>query len=240
MGIASFPSVASPIKSIQRGSAASAGSIVISSVRVSRTTVSSFSTAASGTVAATGTVASGTSNASGYASKFGFSSTLGTVDITQNQASGAHPSSLVDQSDTVYAIANYNVQTGATYNTENFYNAAVYTPGNYVPGNYAYSNYNVRYGSMPTYYNSPYSNSPTYTPEAYAYSNYFATSYNANTANYNTYYVAKPLTGSYTNSAVAISGGSTNLVSAVNGAYLSDSTTLVVTGPCRYEVVEYY
>jgi hypothetical protein len=36
-----------------------------------------------------------------------------------------------------------------------------------------------------------------------------------------------------------ISGGSTTLVAGVNGAYLSNSTTLVVTGPCRYEVVEY-
>lgn len=37
----------------------------------------------------------------------------------------------------------------------------------------------------------------------------------------------------------AISGGTTSLTSAVNGVYLSNSTTLVATGPCRYEVVEF-
>lgn len=36
-----------------------------------------------------------------------------------------------------------------------------------------------------------------------------------------------------------VSGGSTNLTSAVFGVYLSDSTTLVATGACRYEVIEY-
>jgi hypothetical protein len=36
-----------------------------------------------------------------------------------------------------------------------------------------------------------------------------------------------------------LSGGSTNLMAGVYGAYLSSSTNLVVTGPCRYEVVEY-
>jgi hypothetical protein len=40
--------------------------------------------------------------------------------------------------------------------------------------------------------------------------------------------------------ATNLSGGTTNLVAGVNGAYLSSSTNLVVTGPCRYEVVEYY
>jgi hypothetical protein len=37
-----------------------------------------------------------------------------------------------------------------------------------------------------------------------------------------------------------ITGGSTNVTSAAYGAYLSGATSLVVTGPCRYEVVEYY
>jgi hypothetical protein len=38
----------------------------------------------------------------------------------------------------------------------------------------------------------------------------------------------------------SISAGATDLVTAVYGAYLSNSTTLVVTGPCRYEVVEHF
>jgi hypothetical protein len=35
------------------------------------------------------------------------------------------------------------------------------------------------------------------------------------------------------------SGGSTNIVTAVFGVYLSNATTLVATGACRYEVIEY-
>ena len=35
------------------------------------------------------------------------------------------------------------------------------------------------------------------------------------------------------------SGGSTNITTAVFGVYLSDATTLVATGACRYEVIEY-
>lgn len=34
------------------------------------------------------------------------------------------------------------------------------------------------------------------------------------------------------------SGGTTTLLTAVNGAHLSNGTTLVVTGPCYWEVVE--
>jgi len=40
--------------------------------------------------------------------------------------------------------------------------------------------------------------------------------------------------------ATNLSGGSTSLTSAVYGIYLVDSTTITATGPCRYEVVEYY
>jgi hypothetical protein len=40
--------------------------------------------------------------------------------------------------------------------------------------------------------------------------------------------------------ATNLSGGTTNLIAGVNGAYLSSSTNLVVTGACRYEVVEYF
>jgi hypothetical protein len=43
-----------------------------------------------------------------------------------------------------------------------------------------------------------------------------------------------------TTNAQTFSGGSTNLVMQNSGAYLSNSTTLVATGPCRYEVIEYY
>jgi hypothetical protein len=38
----------------------------------------------------------------------------------------------------------------------------------------------------------------------------------------------------------SISGGTTSLTTAVYGVYLVDSTTIFATGPCRYEVVEYF
>jgi hypothetical protein len=41
------------------------------------------------------------------------------------------------------------------------------------------------------------------------------------------------------NSSATISGGTTNLVAAVVQGYLSDSTSLVVSGACRWEVVEF-
>ena len=39
--------------------------------------------------------------------------------------------------------------------------------------------------------------------------------------------------------ATNLSGGSTNLTSAAFGVYLSNATTLVASGACRYEVIEY-
>ncbi|MEY4331310.1 MAG: hypothetical protein RLZZ196_48 [Bacteroidota bacterium] len=50
-----YPLTSSPIKSIQRGTAASAGNVTISSVDISKSFVNSFSTGSSGTVAGLGT-----------------------------------------------------------------------------------------------------------------------------------------------------------------------------------------
>jgi hypothetical protein len=36
------------------------------------------------------------------------------------------------------------------------------------------------------------------------------------------------------------SGGTDNLIVGENGAYIKNSTTITVSGPCRYEVIEYY
>ncbi len=44
---------------------------------------------------------------------------------------------------------------------------------------------------------------------------------------------------SISNNSATISGGTTNLVAAVVQGYLSDSTSLVVSGACRWEVVEF-
>lgn len=64
MGSKIYPINSSPIKSIQRGSASSAGSVTISSVNSSKAFVRSFSTGSAGTVAGTGNT-SGTYNPSG-------------------------------------------------------------------------------------------------------------------------------------------------------------------------------
>lgn len=56
MGIATFPAAsASPIKSIQRGYAASAGNITISSVNTAKAFVRGFSDGSAGSAGATGT-----------------------------------------------------------------------------------------------------------------------------------------------------------------------------------------
>ena len=65
MGIATFPSVSSPIKSIQRGEAVAAGKISITTVDTTKTVVNSFSTGSAGTVAATGTVNAANGSTSG-------------------------------------------------------------------------------------------------------------------------------------------------------------------------------
>lgn len=57
-----------------------------------------------------------------------------------------------------------------------------------------------------------------------------------------TWYVAPAnlATSTGTLNAQSISGGTTNLTMKNNGAYLKDSTTITVTGPCRWEVIEHY
>ncbi len=45
--------------------------------------------------------------------------------------------------------------------------------------------------------------------------------------------------GSNNSQTSTASGGSTNLVAAIVQGYLSNSTTLVVSGACRWEVVEF-
>lgn len=66
MGSKIYPAVSSPVKSTQRGSAASAGNITISSVDTSKSFVISFSIGSAGTVAGSGNT-SGTYTPSGGA-----------------------------------------------------------------------------------------------------------------------------------------------------------------------------
>jgi hypothetical protein len=50
---------------------------------------------------------------------------------------------------------------------------------------------------------------------------------------------ANILATSFTGNSANISGGTNNLVSAVVQGFLANSTTLTVSGPCRWEVVEF-
>jgi hypothetical protein len=179
MGISTFPNVASPIKSIQRGVAVSAGNITITAVNAAKTQVNSFSTGAAGTVAATGDI----------------SATYGTT----SGMNFAAPSGYVSFANSIA----YAYQQSAPYTA---YNTVSYVGG--------------RYGTTTLY---------TF--------QYFVSTSVAQALSMN------PISTNGMNmstNATAISGGSTNLTSAQYGAYLSNSTTLVVTGPCRYEVVEHY
>jgi len=75
MGIATFPAasggLSSVIRSIQRGVAASAGNISISSVDTTKTICNSFSTSSSGTVAASGALSAATGTASAQSGSSG-------------------------------------------------------------------------------------------------------------------------------------------------------------------------
>jgi len=116
MGIATFPAsssgLSSAIKSLQRGSAASAGNITISAVDTTKTMVNSFSTASAGTVAATGSVSAANGTASGQ--------------TTSNSAAyGALASGMfvgysgVTGSPQPYSPPTYSGRYGQTYNPNN-------------------------------------------------------------------------------------------------------------------------
>jgi len=125
MAYTTFPAKASIVKSIQRGSTASAGNVTISSIDISKSFINSFSTGSAGSI--------GTN-----------SSTSGTLTPSGGNVSVSSPS------------------------------------------------FNPAGGSFPNYVG----------------------------------------TRSY-------SGGSTSLTSASFGAHIANSTTITVTGACRWEVVEY-
>ena len=168
MGIATFPAasggLSSVVRSVQRGSASSAGNVAISSVDTTKTIVNSFSTSSAGSVAATGSI----NAATGTASAFSSSSSSGGIFM----------------------------RGGSTPST-------VWTGGNY--------SYFPRYGNSA----GPYP----------------GVSFNLSDMNMNAQNVSL--------NATSLTGGSTSLTTAVYGAYLVNATTITVTGPCRYEVIEY-
>lgn len=152
MAINTYPAVASPIKSIQRGSAAGAGTVTITAIDISKSTVNVFGSASSGTVAAS----------------FGLNAP-GSGNVRLHGVSSYHQNN----------FGQVQAPTGATF------------------GN--------------TWTNSNGGNN---------YYWYFDTAVNAGTA-------------------PTPNAGSNNLVAAVVQGYLSNSTSLVVSGACRWEVVEY-
>jgi hypothetical protein len=180
MGIATFPAgssgLSSAIKSIQRGVAASAGNITISSVDTTKTICNSFSTSSAGTVQATGTI----------------SATTGTVSATSTSGGG-----IAATNRSVYGAQSSNSHGG---------HAVVVTGGTrYAP------TFGVNAAGSGT--------------QAIAATNLAAQ--NINSASLNT-------------NATNLSGGTTALTAAVYGIHLVNATTITATGPCRYEVVEYF
>jgi hypothetical protein len=169
MGIATFPAsgggLTSAIKSIQRGTAASAGNITISAVVVAKTVCNSFSTGSAGSVAATGAINAAT----------GSTSTAATSAAGLGGSGASSPGKSFQN-----AIIGFNVQN--------------------------------RYQQIPVYGFGYVSDLPSFTIGA------------------------RNISLNATN----ITGGSTSLTSAVYGIHLVNETTITATGPCRYEVIEYF
>jgi hypothetical protein len=66
-----------------------------------------------------------------------------------------------------------------------------------------------------------------------------AQNHSANTGIANSNITPGPSSGSSSVGASNISGGTNNLVSGIVQGYLSNSTSLIVSGACRWEVVEF-
>ena len=138
MGIATFPAsssgLSSAIKSLQRGSAASAGNITISSVDTTKTMVNSFSTASAGTVAATGSVNAATGSSS--------ATSTSTQSSSGSLAMGAYLGySGATGSPQPYSPPSYSGRYGQFYIPNNI--AAAPLGGNVNSGSFAMSAMNV-------------------------------------------------------------------------------------------------
>ena len=204
----------SSVKSVQRGVAASSGSITISSVDMSKTICQSFPTGAAGTSAATGSVPVATVTGTGGAtSPFGYATS--TAAYISGVTSGTANT----------AIANYV----ANYSASSWSNALNGGVRYFLGGRYGYL------------LQAQYANAGQIGGDSY-YQSTTINSYggvNASSVNYSTAVNAAP-TQTITKPSQTITGGTTNIVAKEYGIYLSNATTIVATGPCRYEVVEYY
>jgi hypothetical protein len=149
------PSAGGGIKAVQRGVAASAGTVTITAVTMDKSFVTVYGTASTGTVGGSAAVAAANGSTSGYS-------------------------------------GNANASNISSY---------YYGPQNAIP------------------VNAPSANTTKTSPMN-------GSSYNANGMNISF-------------NGQALSGGTNNLVAAVVQGYLSSSTSLVVSGACRWEVVEF-
>ena len=155
MALSTYPAVASPVKSVQRGSAAGAGSVTITAVDINKSFVNIFGTTSSGTVSAS----------------FNMSMNAG----------------------------NFNLLGGTDWDR-------------------VHSTQYTRYRGRP----------------------------NTSTASETRTYAGTANTGAFWNKTTpvnsgnaSVGAGSNNLVAAVVQGFLANSTTLTVSGACRYEVVEF-
>ena len=206
----------SSIKSIQRGTAASAGSITISAVTMSKTVCQSFATSAGGTVGGTGSVPTATlTGTGGIDQPFGYALSTASRAVSANNANFT-PGNMNNYyaSPRSYAVFKFPAGTligkGGRYGTSPVYAPAAFTQTIGITG------YNQT---------TPYMNA--------------GSAGNAANINYSTAVSAAP-TQTVTKPSQTITGGTTNIIAKEYGIYLSNSTTIVATGPCRYEVIEYY
>ena len=178
--VAASSGLTSAVKSVQTGSAGSAGTVTITSVNTSKCIVTSFPTGAAGTVSVSG----------GYnGENIGLNGTSGSqgmfTPFTNNIYYGLHTSN----------------------NGVNGVNVGSY--GFSFPGNNAGNGFSQL---------SNTAHAPVYAAHI--------TNFGVNAANGST-------------GGGNLNGGSTNLYAASYGAYLTNATTLTVTGPCQWQVVEY-
>jgi hypothetical protein len=189
----------SAIKSIQSGSASTAGTITITSVNTSKAVVESFSTGSAGAVSVSGGM-NGMNiglNAASY----------GQYGLNPWMASdGATGAGLANNS---YWWLLSNNSTGAIQNAYWAQGQQYYSPLNSVSG-------------LNSGYGVPNAFTQATGPSAYG----MYTPINGNAAN-----------GS--SSGANFNNGTTSLTAAQYGAYLTNSTTITVTGPCQWQVVEY-
>ena len=219
MGTTAYPAdggADTSIKSVQRGVAASAGSITISSVNMSKTICQSFPTSAGGTVGGTGSVPTATlTSTGGDTSPFGYatSTVARPVGVNNVPFTAANKNASYYQGGyfaTFKFPAGTRIGAGGRYGTTPIYSPVAFNQSVRVSG---------------TYFVDGYPNTPTVNGSA---SINYSTAVNAAP----TQTIAKP--------SQTISGGTTNIIAKEYGIYLSNATTIVATGPCRYEVIEYY